>query len=108
MDPDLSAITGAIAEWATTEPLIDTVWLFGSRLGNDYRRDSDLDVAVRLRVQEDLMEQQLCWHDNYARWKEQLDQITNRDVDLEMGHPLIAPTIWNYIAAGSRIVYLRE
>jgi predicted nucleotidyltransferase len=57
LDPVLSAITGAIAEWATTEPLIDTVWLFGSRLGNDYRRDSDLDVAVRLRMQEDLMEQ---------------------------------------------------
>ena len=107
MDPDLDAITEAVADWATAEPLIDTVWLFGSRIGGDYRPDSDLDLAIRLRVREDLMEQQLCWHDNYARWKGQLDQITDRKVDLEMGHPLIAPTVWNYIAAGSRIVYRR-
>jgi predicted nucleotidyltransferase len=76
-------LRAAIAQWATAEPLIDTVWLFGSRLGDDYRPDSDLDLAIRLRVQEDLIEQQLCCHDNYARWKEQLDQITGRDVDLE-------------------------
>jgi predicted nucleotidyltransferase len=107
MDRNLDAITEAIADWATAEPLIDTVWLFGSRMGDYYRPDSDLDLAIRLRVREDLIEQQLCWHDNYARWKKQLDQITDTKVDLEMGHPLIAPTVWTYIAAGSRIVYRR-
>ena len=107
MDPDLDAIAEAIAEWATTEPLIDTVWLFGSRLGDDYRPDSDLDMAIRLRMEEDLCEQQLCWHDNCARWKDHLNQVTERDVDLEMGHPLIAPTVWKYIAAGSRVAYRR-
>ena len=70
MDPDLGTIGDAIAEWAATEPLVETVWLFGSRLRSGYKPNSDLDIAIRLRLPvEEVTEQQLQWQDNFGRWK---------------------------------------
>lgn len=42
-----------ICRWAKSEPLITTVYLFGSRVKARHGADSDLDVAVVLAGQDD-------------------------------------------------------
>jgi predicted nucleotidyltransferase len=42
----------ALRAWADGEPLIDALYLFGSRVKRKERPDSDLDVAVLLRGSE--------------------------------------------------------
>lgn len=37
-----------IAEWAKSEPLIIKVYIYGSRAKEDYKEDSDLDVAIEI------------------------------------------------------------
>ena len=37
-----------IRSWALSEPLVCKAYVFGSRARDDYREDSDLDIAVEL------------------------------------------------------------
>lgn len=37
-----------IKKWAESEPLIKEVYIFGSRARNDYRENSDIDIAVKI------------------------------------------------------------
>jgi len=39
-----------VAQWAHDEPLVTKVYIFGSRARDDYREDSDLDVAVEIKT----------------------------------------------------------
>jgi predicted nucleotidyltransferase len=58
--PDLPALAKIFAEWIQPVPDIPAVYLFGSRVRGDHRRDSDVDV--RLYVHEwDVCQKTLCW-----------------------------------------------
>lgn len=44
----LDSIRTIVAQWAASEPLIRTAWVFGSRVSGTQRSDSDVDVAVEV------------------------------------------------------------
>jgi predicted nucleotidyltransferase len=62
----------ALQTWAEGEPLVTSVYLFGSRVKGKGRPGSDLDVAVLL-VDRRGSERQLDWSDNAARWRAELE-----------------------------------
>jgi predicted nucleotidyltransferase len=45
---DINTIKRKLSEWARSEPLINKVYIFGSRAREDYREDSDLDMAIEI------------------------------------------------------------
>lgn len=60
---DIDVMAAAIANWASTQPLVRRAHLFGSRVRGTHRLLSDLDVAVELvslAGDEDLLTTWLC------------------------------------------------
>lgn len=47
-DPAVARIATRLGDWAAKRVAIQCVWLFGSRTGDAYRPDSDLDIALTL------------------------------------------------------------
>lgn len=46
--PDELQLRSVIIEWAVRHPEIERVWLYGSRVRDDFKPDSDWDLAVEL------------------------------------------------------------
>jgi predicted nucleotidyltransferase len=45
---DIESIKRIMADWASKEPLVKKVYVFGSRATNDDGEDGDIDVAVEI------------------------------------------------------------
>ena len=104
----LTGAAGAISTWAAGEPLIDGVYLFGSRIRgpvrHPLREDSDLDIAVRLGSHpEDQLSDFIV---NAERWRRTLAAITGLRIGLVHAHPLHRQ-IWQYLCEGCAPVYVR-
>ena len=72
---DIESIKRVIAGWASREPLVKKVYIFGSRATSDYRDDSDIDVAVeihRLPGEESIT---AAWMDVAEGYREQLSKL---------------------------------
>lgn len=68
-----------IASWAKRHPLIEQVWLYGSRARGTSRADSDIDLAVVMDFN--------AWFDWYAQHKTKPDLHLPHEVDLEWYDP---------------------
>jgi len=102
---ELDAAVAAIKAWADNEPLISRVIIFGSRLRQTHRPDSDLDIAVSLASPEG--EMLLHWIDNKGRWERDLSLRVGLAVDLDFAQPALAPRVWGYLQSGCAEVYRR-
>ena len=72
---DIESIKRIITDWASKEPLVKKVYIFGSRATNDYGEDSDIDVAVeihRLPGEESIT---AAWMDVVKGYREQLSKL---------------------------------
>jgi predicted nucleotidyltransferase len=100
--PELEAVVAAIRAWAKCEPLVNAVFLFGSRLRRTSRLDSDLDIAVSIADAEEMLQ---AWIDNKQRWQEALSSCTHFLVDLDIADSGLAPNVWAYLQSGSARIY---
>ena len=69
------SIKRIIEDWASEEPFVKKVYIFGSRTTNDYGEDSDIDVAVeihRLPGEESIT---AAWMDVAKEYREQLSKL---------------------------------
>ena len=48
IDTSIHSLASIVTEWSSTQPRVSKTYLFGSRVKNTHRDDSDLDVAVEL------------------------------------------------------------
>jgi predicted nucleotidyltransferase len=104
--PDaLAGEAAAIAAWARGEPLIRKVIVFGSRLRQTNRSDSDLDLAVSIAAP-GADEVLLNWMDHQARWEQELTARLSMTVDLDIADPIVAPHVWSYFQAGHALIYV--
>ena len=72
---DNESIKRTIKDWASKEPLVKKVYIFGSRATNDYQEDSGIDVAVeihRLPGEENIT---AAWMDAAEGFREQLSKL---------------------------------
>ncbi len=77
----------AIAQWASGEPSIRRVWIFGARPSSPPRPGTRLDVAVELAPVPDSEETLGVWFANSDRWRAQLEKRIAPGVDLEWLDP---------------------
>lgn len=72
----LEELAAKIAEWADTCPAIKEVYLFGSRVREDHRPDSDVDIHVKFDYSRNL--------EDFKKWQEDND---NDFIDLKKNLP---------------------
>lgn len=95
--------------WAAGKPLVLRVWLFGSRTRDDYRPDSDLDVAVELDPNmyqgSDESGGVATWMFETQCWKEELESRCPYVIQLEQFVVDQTPTIAMALARSSQLIY---
>jgi predicted nucleotidyltransferase len=102
----LSAAARSIVAWAASEPLVDGVYLFGSRVRGSARDDSDLDVAVAVaHPDDDMPYKRFEIHEDC--WREALCMLTGFDVHLTLASAEDHPQTWGYLMEGCARVYAR-
>ena len=72
---DIESIKRIINDWARKEPLVKKVYIFGSRATDDYKEDSDIDIAVeihRLPGEESITS---AWMDVAEGYRQQLSKL---------------------------------
>jgi len=74
-----------LRNWAHSAPLVSKVWIFGSRAKGTHKENSDLDVAIDLKL-EDENEKLSVWISNKENWKAELQNLfqDNPVVDLQL------------------------
>jgi hypothetical protein len=65
MNPQLSDLASILADWINPAPGIPAIYLFGSRVRGDHRRDSDVDIRLFLDQWKAVGEATVAW------WQEQ-------------------------------------
>jgi predicted nucleotidyltransferase len=68
-----------VVEWAKHHPVIERVYLYGSRARGDGQPDSDIDLAIEMTFLE--------WFDWHAAYKAKPDLHLSHPVDLEWYKP---------------------
>ena len=105
----LDALSADVAAWAKKKPLLKRVWLFGSRVRQDFRLDSDLDIAIELDVNaaegSDESGGIALWMFDKDGWKEELQAISPYEVQLEQYLEDQTPTIKCALERSSQLVY---
>ena len=83
----LSQIRELLSAWANDKPLINRLWLFGSRARGEHREDSDVDIAVELDMSAargvDESGGIATWSFDTKTWKPELELLLQDKIDLQ-------------------------
>ena len=96
-----------LRRWAEANPIVERVWIFGSRARGDSRPDSDLDVAVEHGVMPgdgDHFTTGLCAP---SEWSAELQPEAKLKLDIWSYRPGDTPTIEAGLREASQIIYER-
>ncbi len=99
----LEPYRAGLSQWAKTEPLVKTVYIFGSFAKGTADTNSDLDVAVELTISGD--DALATWISNRATWTRNLEGILGCTVDLQWCDPQETPRVFEYVQEASVLVY---
>ncbi len=84
---EIQRIADILRTWAIKKPLINRIFLYGSRIAGNNKPESDLDIAIELDSKEfrdkDKSDGDATWIEVSDDWKEELEAIINCEVDLE-------------------------
>lgn len=79
---------------------VDTMYLFGSALTNDFKSTSDIDFLVKFKPGN-----LSGYFDNYISFKEKLKNLFGREVDLVEEQTLKNPILINSINRNKELIY---
>jgi uncharacterized protein len=98
-----------IIDWAKAEPNIVKVYVFGSRARNDYRPDSDLDIAVEI-VKDAGDENELgTWIWIAEKLKKRLEKaVPEYQIDLQWSHEEYSKVVYGGVQKSSYLLYERN
>lgn len=109
---DIAGIHQILSSWATSKPLVDLVWIFGSRARGNHRPDSDLDIAIQLDLSAaDGVDESgglATWMLDTGGWEEELAALLPFTIDLEQYRGDATPTIRRALATSSQLVYTKR
>lgn len=84
---ELPEIQKILLTWALGQPLINRLWLFGSRVRGEHRPDSDVDVAIELDMSvakgSDESGGIAAWAFDTEPWMPELELLLSMVVDLQ-------------------------
>jgi predicted nucleotidyltransferase len=104
---DKLSICKELHTWATSQPVIYRVWLFGSHARGEAGPDSDIDIAVEVvpvHADESVTD---CWFTHSSKWRSELAARFPFRIQLELLDGLSTPTISRGIARSGVLVYER-
>lgn len=79
---------------------VEKMYLFGSALNSNFNKDSDIDLLVKFKSIE-----LSTYFDNYMDFKENLEKLFDRDVDLVEEQTLKNPILINAINKSKKLIY---
>ncbi len=79
---------------------VDKMYLFGSALNSNFNKESDLDFLVKFKSIDPLL-----YFDNYIDFKEKLEKLFGRHVDLLEQQALRNPILIRSIDKSKELVY---
>lgn len=79
---------------------VEKMYLFGSALNSNFNKDSDIDFLVRFKEIE-----LTKYFDNYMEFKEKLEQLFKRQVDLVEEQTLKNPILIKSINNSKELIY---
>jgi predicted nucleotidyltransferase len=82
---------------------VKELYLFGSYLNDNYNKDSDIDFLVEFEGV-DLLD----YFNNYMDFKESLETILDKDIDLVENNAIRNPIFRKAIDRNKRLIYERE
>ena len=83
MDAPLEALCSTLADWATQQPLLRRLWVYGSRVKGTHRPDSDLDIAFEIERLPDTAAVDGFRELTLPRWRSELVRLTGLATHLE-------------------------
>lgn len=104
---NLGGIQTRIAEWVIHHRLIRRVFLFGSRVRNAHREDSDLDIAIEL-IYPNIDTALAHWSFESDAWKDELQKFVPWRVDLQLLCPQGTAAIVSGVERSSILIYERR
>jgi predicted nucleotidyltransferase len=106
---EIEKVKSVLSAWAKPNPLIQRVFVFGSRVRSDHRPDSDLDVAIELdpKACEAIDETRgfATWATENRRWAKELQKLLPFQLQLEYYEGEGSPTIQAGITRSSVLAY---
>jgi len=101
-----------LSAWASGQPLVNRLWVFGSRARDNYRPDSDLDIAIELDMSAAYGADEsggfATWALESSEWQHQLEELTGLRVDLQYYHGISTPTIQSGLQQSSVLIYAKN
>lgn len=79
---------------------VEKMYLFGSVLNSNFNKESDIDLLVKFKVIE-----LSKYFDNYMNFKESLEKLFGREVDLVEEQTLKNPILINSINKSKELIY---
>lgn len=109
IDTSIQSLTNIVAEWSLTQSRVSKTYLFGSRVKNTHREDSDLDVAVELLSRKEKPGNTNDWTELSATLTDTLGLLLPVKLDLwSYESDVETPTIHAAIIEASILVYSKE
>ncbi len=104
----IEELKAIIAQWAHDEPLVTKAYIFGSRVRNDFRDDSDLDVAVEIRTMPGDSNVLATWIGEHKSMEKRLAKLIPYKLQLENLDGENTPTVQNGVRESGIMVYSEE
>jgi len=102
---DIEEIKIIVANWAKEEPLVTKAYIFGSRARDDYREDSDIDIAVEIKKLPGDGNVLATWIFESDKLKERLSKLLPYSLQLEHFDGSNTPHVLAGIEQSSILVY---
>jgi uncharacterized protein len=108
VNEELFEVMRVLRAWATKEPFVRRLWVFGSRLRGTQRTDSDLDVALEIDPVGNDEIPLTSWLSGAAQWRAELQARLPYVLDLQLydatGHQ---SNVVQYVNCCGALVYDR-
>ncbi|MGB8991812.1 MAG: nucleotidyltransferase domain-containing protein [Desulfobaccales bacterium] len=113
---DINQIIDILSHWAESKEEIEKLYVFGSRIKDDNKPDSDIDILLKLdetlikdEIWNDLSgnELWLAWFKIAPIYRKELSELLPYKIDLNIDLGDSSPALQKYIKESSILIYLK-
>ncbi len=105
---DLDDLKSRLQDWGSSNKFIDSIYLYGSRVTDNYTESSDIDVAVVIdenELEPNYSSAMALWFAQKLSWQSDLKRILGDNLHLEWFHEKETKIVKSGIEASHILVY---